>query len=138
MSHPLPILIGVTGSMGAGKSTVASLLAKHLKAPLANADTFARDAVKKGSGALTALIKLCGPSIVTKSGALDRKKFAAVFFSSKRIKSQAEKIIHAEVRRLLISAFQAAARRGARYFIYDVPLAIAFSVESQLSSSSSV
>ena len=74
------IVIGITGSLSAGKSEAAKILQKK-GAKVFDADTAAREAIKKGSPAHRAIVKIFGMGILKKDGEIDRKKIAAHVFS---------------------------------------------------------
>ncbi len=73
-------LVGLTGGIGAGKSTVAALL-RAKGATVVDADEVARAVVEPGQPALAALVERFGASILDADGALDRPKLAAVAFA---------------------------------------------------------
>ncbi|MGD0313826.1 MAG: dephospho-CoA kinase [Acidimicrobiales bacterium] len=73
------LAVGLTGGIGAGKSTVAELLVAH-GAELVDADVIAREVVAPGGPAYQPLIDRFGPEIVDGDGAIDRPKVAALVF----------------------------------------------------------
>ena len=75
------LLVGLTGGIGAGKSTVAALLAAH-GAIILDADQVARDVVEPDQPAFTELVKRFGPEIVGSDGRLDRAELAARAFAT--------------------------------------------------------
>ncbi|MDD4494050.1 MAG: dephospho-CoA kinase [Eubacteriales bacterium] len=97
-------VIGVTGGIGSGKSTVSRII-YHLGARIIDADLAARAAVKKGSAALKELVDEFGDEILTQNGALNRRKLAKIAFSSDenrlKLNSITHKYIAAEIRRKL-------------------------------------
>ena len=76
------LLVGLTGGIGSGKSTVAGLLAAH-GAVILDADAFARDAVRAGTEALAAVVKRFGDEVVGPEGELDRARLASVVFADR-------------------------------------------------------
>ena len=74
------LLVGLTGGIGSGKSTVARLL-QHKGATLVDADEAARDIVEPGEPALAALVERFGPGILLTDGRLDRAGLARIAFS---------------------------------------------------------
>lgn len=74
-------VIGVTGGIGCGMSTVSQMLA-DLGAKVINGDKIARDIVEKGQPTYDALVATFGQGILKSDGSLDRKKLGDIVFSS--------------------------------------------------------
>ncbi|MBK5289217.1 MAG: dephospho-CoA kinase [Acidimicrobiia bacterium] len=87
------LLVGLTGGIGAGKSTVAALLASH-GAVILDADQVARDVVEPDQPAFHALVKEFGPEIVGADGRLDRAVVAAKAFATPEGKAALDAITH--------------------------------------------
>jgi dephospho-CoA kinase len=100
------LLVGLTGGIGSGKSTVARMLAER-GAVVVDADAFARDAVRPGTEALGAVVRRFGDDILRDDGELDRTKLAAIVFGDRDALDDLEAIVHPEVRRMLADALQA-------------------------------
>ncbi len=90
------LLVGLTGGIGAGKSTVASLLARR-GAVIVDADQVARDVVEPGEPAFERLVERFGPGIVGPDGRLDRPKLAEVAFASEEATADLNAITHPAV-----------------------------------------
>ncbi len=73
-------IIGVTGSSGSGKSTVCKILEEKYGAKIIDADKIAKKLSKKGTMYMKSIVEYFGPDIVTKSGALNRKKLADIIY----------------------------------------------------------
>ena len=99
------LLVGLTGGIGSGKSTVADLLARH-GAVILDADAFARDAVRSGSEPFAAVVRRFGQEIVSADGELDRAVLAAIVFADREALADLEAIIHPEVRRMIADGIQ--------------------------------
>jgi dephospho-CoA kinase len=99
------LLVGLTGGIGSGKSTVAGLLAAH-GAVILDADAFARDAVRAGTEALVAVVKRFGDEVLGPEGELDRARLASVVFADREALDDLEAIIHPEVRRMIADGIQ--------------------------------
>jgi dephospho-CoA kinase len=99
------LLVGLTGGIGSGKSTVAALLAAH-GAVILDADAFARDAVREGTDALAAVVQRFGEEVVGPDGELDRARLASVVFADRGALADLEAIIHPEVRRMIADGIQ--------------------------------
>ena len=115
------LLIGLTGNIAAGKSTVARLLAAR-GANLVDADLLAREAVRPGTPALASIVERWGPGVLAPDGALDRPALRAVVFDRPAELEALNAIVHPEVGRLRDRALDAARARGDRTVVCDVPL----------------
>ncbi|MGZ4677094.1 MAG: dephospho-CoA kinase [Acidimicrobiia bacterium] len=115
------LLVGLTGGIGAGKSTVAALLAER-GAVILDADQVARDVVEPGQPAFDALVAEFGPEIVGTDGRLDRAGLAARAFATPEGKAALDAIthpaIHAEFGRRMAEAPTDA------IVVMDVPLLV--------------
>lgn len=92
-------IIGLTGGIASGKSSVALLLAQ-LGASIVDADQLARDAVLPGTEAYTAIVEQFGPAILNSEGSLDRKRLGELIFSDPEAKRRLEAIVHPAIQRL--------------------------------------
>jgi dephospho-CoA kinase len=99
------LLVGLTGGIGSGKSTVAGLLAAR-GAVILDADAFARDAVRAGTAALAAVVQRFGDEVVGPEGELDRARLASVVFADRGALDDLEAIIHPQVRRMIADGIQ--------------------------------
>jgi dephospho-CoA kinase len=115
------LLVGLTGGIGAGKSTVAALLAER-GAVVLDADQVARDVVEPDQPAFTALVGEFGPDIVGADGRLDRAAVAAKAFATPEGKAALDAITHpaiqAEFGRRMLAAPPDA------IVVMDVPLLV--------------
>lgn len=85
--------IGLTGIMGAGKSSVIKIL-HTLAIPVLDCDAINRELIQKGERGYRAIVKAFGTSILTVNGDLDSQKMSDVIFTSKREKEKLEAILH--------------------------------------------
>src|SRR3954467_7064570 len=99
------LLVGLTGGIGSGKSTVAELLARH-GAVILDADAFARDAVHAGTDGLAAVVRRFGDDVLGPDGELDRARLATIVFADREALDDLEAIIHPEVRRMIAEGVQ--------------------------------
>ena len=86
-------LIGLTGGIASGKSTVAKLLAAH-GAETIDADQVAREVVEVGSTGLSSVVKEFGTGILSDTGELDREKLGAIIFADPNRRLILESILH--------------------------------------------
>ena len=91
------LVIGLTGGIGCGKSTVADLFGE-LNVPIIDTDLIARDLVKPGEPALEQIIATFGTSILNKDNHLNRKKLAQICFSDSQLRQKLEAILHPAIR----------------------------------------
>src|SRR5882757_9730280 len=87
------LMVGLTGGIGSGKSTVAEMLARR-GAVIVDADAIAREVVEPGTPTLAKLVERFGPEILHADGSLDRPALAAVAFASEDTKKELEAITH--------------------------------------------
>ncbi len=110
--------IGLTGGIGSGKSTVASLLVRH-GAWLVDTDAIARQLTAPGGAALPALAAEFGADMVGADGALDRDRMRALAFGDASAKARLEAVLHPLIG---AEADAQAARADGRTLVFDVPL----------------
>nr|WP_297422413.1 dephospho-CoA kinase [uncultured Actinotalea sp.] len=113
--------IGLTGGIGAGKSTVAATLAR-LGAVVLDADALAREAVAPGSAGLAAVIAAFGRGVLAADGGLDRAAMARVVFGDDDARQRLEAIVHPRVREL--TAARVALLPADAVVVHDVPLIV--------------
>lgn len=99
------LLVGLTGGIGSGKSTVSRMLEER-GAVVLDADGFARDAVVSGSPGLRSVVERFGPEILTPEGGLDRPKLASIVFADPAALADLEAIVHPVVRRMIADGIQ--------------------------------
>lgn len=90
------ILVGLTGGIGSGKSTVSALLAGR-GAVIVDADAITRELQQPGQPVLTAIVERFGPEVLTPAGALDRPKLASVVFGDPEALAALNAIVHPAV-----------------------------------------
>lgn len=115
-------LIGLTGGIASGKSTVARRLAES-GAVVVDADQLAREAVAPGSPGLAAVAAAFGTDVLAADGSLDRPALGAIVFADAEARERLNAIVHPEVGRLSRARFTAAlAEDPGAIVVYDVPL----------------
>ena len=115
------LLVGLTGNIASGKSTVAQLLSER-GATIIDADVLARRAVERGSKAFDAILKRWGTSVLAPDGHLDRAALRRVVFGNPSELEALNDIVHPEVERLREQRIQEARARGDRVVVCDIPL----------------
>lgn len=88
-----PFLIGLTGNIATGKSTVASMLAR-LGAETVDADRVAHQVMCPGTGAHAQIVALFGPQMVAADGSIDRRRLGQLVFSDPEALARLEAIVH--------------------------------------------
>ena len=121
-------LVGLTGGIGSGKSTVARLLAER-GAIVIDADQVAREVVEPGEPALAAIADRFGPDVIDDEGRLDRPAMAAIVFGDEASRRDLEAITHPRIGERIaqrIAAAQAAedADGRERLVVLDHPLLV--------------
>lgn len=91
-------LIGLTGGIGTGKTTVSKYLAARYQLPILDADIYARDAVAKDSPILEEIKNRYGDRILLSDGSLDRASLGKIVFGDRKEKDWLEQKIHPFVR----------------------------------------
>jgi dephospho-CoA kinase len=116
------ILVGLTGGIGSGKTTVAGMLQER-GAVVFDADAFAREAVAPGSPGLVKVLDEFGDEVRAPDGSLDREALARVVFTDPEKRRALEAITHPEVARLFAEA-SSQYRDTDAVVVYDVPLLV--------------
>ena len=116
------ILVGITGGIGSGKSTVARLLADR-GAVVVDADELARQALEPGTRAYERVCGLFGEQVVNEDGTLNRAEIASIVFADQEKRRALESITHPEVFRLLAQTVELY-RDSDEVVVFDAPLII--------------
>jgi dephospho-CoA kinase len=115
-------VIGLTGGIGSGKSTVARLFAER-GVPIVDADELAREATQPGAPALTE-IAAAWPGVVGPDGVLDRRRLAAAVFGDATARARLEAILHPRIGALSNARFAALASQGHTLALYEAALLV--------------
>ncbi len=115
------IRIGLTGTMGAGKSTVGDLF-EMWGARRVDADVLAREVVEPGQPALEAIRDTFGSGVLRPDGSLDRAALRGIVFKDVGALRRLEAIIHPAVDRLRTALLVAAEAEGVRVVLLEIPL----------------
>ena len=114
------IVVGLTGGIGAGKSTVSSMLADR-GAVIVDADQIARDLQAPGSAVLAAMADRFGAHIILDDGALDRAAVAEIVFNDKASLDDLNGIVHPAMQSEITAQIEAH-RDTERVVVLDFPL----------------
>ncbi len=115
------ILIGLTGSLGAGKSSVGHLF-EQWGAVRIDADLLAREAVEPGTDGLVEIGRQFGSGVISPDGTLDRRALRAIVFADAAARSRLEAIVHPAVDRLRQERIRRARSGGAAVVALEIPL----------------
>lgn len=115
------IRVGLTGTVGAGKSTVGRLF-ESWGARRVDADDLAREAVRPGSPALEAIRERWGEGVISPDGSLDRAALRQEVFGRPGERERLEAIVHPAVGALRRRELDAARRAGTRVLVVEIPL----------------
>lgn len=116
------ILVGLTGGVATGKSTVANMF-KQCGAVVIDADQLAYDVVKPGKPAWREIVKTFGKTVLNPDRTLNRQSLGAIVFRTPAKRRALEAIIHPRVAREQVRLARLAARKDPQaVVIYDVPL----------------
>lgn len=114
-------ILGLTGSFGSGKSTVAAFF-RELGLTVIDADRIARDVVEPGREAHRQIVEAFGEGVLLPDGGLDRVKVARMVFRDAALRETLERIIHPQVRRAEHEQIEKARQAGEALIVLDVPL----------------
>ena len=119
-------LIGLTGGIGSGKSTIARRLAEH-GAVVIDADHVAREVIEPGQPALEAIFTALGQDLRLPDGSLNRSELGSIVFTDKSKLEILNSIVHPAVKARTMTLFAQAPQDAV--VVYDVPLLVEASVD---------
>lgn len=117
----VPLIIGVTGGIASGKSTVARSFERHA-VPWVDADDIARDVVAPDTPALAAITNRYGSAILDAQGRLKRSELRKIVFADRQERQWLESVTHPQIRQQLIEQLDAFRRGSAPYALLVSPL----------------
>ena len=118
-----PFRLGLTGGIGAGKSTVAGMLADR-GAAIIDADALSRATTATGGSAIGQIRTVFGNTLITQDGAMDRDAMRALVFADPTARHRLEAIVHPLVHQAIESAATAAHASGQHWLVFDIPLLV--------------
>jgi dephospho-CoA kinase len=126
------ILVGLTGGVATGKSTVAKMF-KQCGAVVIDADELAHEVVKPGKPAWRAIVTLFGKTMLNQDRSLNRQALGSIVFRNRTKRRQLERIIHPRVAREQARLTKQAARIDpTAVVIYDVPLLFEAGIDTRV------
>jgi dephospho-CoA kinase len=125
-------LIGLTGGVGSGKSTVAGIL-RELGATVIDADEATHAVYEPGTAGFDAVVREFGPEIV-RDGAIDRARLGKLVFNDEGARRRLNAIVHPLVREWMAARTADAIDTGAEVVVQDVPLLYENGLENLFSS----
>jgi len=124
-------VIGLTGGIATGKSTVADFF-QAKGARVIDADQLAREVVEPGGRGLSEIIKVFGTSVLSDDGSLDRKRMGELVFSDTVNRRRLEGILHPEIKRLAEELIASAFLAGCKVVFYVAPLLLEAGVSDRV------
>lgn len=116
------LLLGLTGGIATGKSTVSKRFKEHHKLTIIDADIIARQVVEPGTSAYKAIVKHFGESILQEDGTLDRPALGRAVFGNEPNRLYLNSVVHPAVRKEMLRQVVAAYIKGCDMVILDIPL----------------
>ncbi len=115
------MIIGLTGSIASGKSTVAKMITA-LGLPIVDADIVARDVVEPGAETLTLIAEEFGQDILLEDGTLNRVKLGDIIFHEPSKRKILNDIMHPAIRQEMLRQRDAYIEAGNKHVVMDIPL----------------
>jgi dephospho-CoA kinase len=115
------MIIGLTGSIASGKSTVSNML-KEKGYPIVDADKIARQVVEPGTPVIKEIAEHFGDEVLNEDGSLNREKLGKRIFKSEEERKKLNSIIHPAIRNEMIRQKEQWISKGAGTVILDIPL----------------
>ena len=116
-------VLGITGGIGSGKSTVSSLLAER-GLPVLDADEISRSVTGPMGRAMPEIAETFGKKVVSANGALNRKAMSDIAFSDKKKLDQLSSIIHKHVFEQIDETLKKEKEKGTKCVVLDVPIPV--------------
>ena len=117
-------IIGVTGGVGCGKSTVLSYVEKKYDACVLYSDEAARFLMQRGEPCFAPVVQLFGKEVIGPEGELDRAKIAALVFQDEGLRQQLNGIVHPAVRTYILKQIQEQRDLGRTFFFLEAALLV--------------
>ena len=115
------MIIGLTGSIATGKSTVANMI-KEMNIPVIDADKVAREVVEPGEKAYEQIVEYFGTEILFPDGTLNRKKLGTIVFQDEEKRNVLNSIVHPVIRERMDQQKEEYLAKGYKTVVLDIPL----------------
>ncbi|ARK20574.1 dephospho-CoA kinase [Sporosarcina sp. P26b] len=115
------MIIGLTGSIASGKSTVANML-REKGYPIVDADVIAREVVEPGSPLLDKIQQTFGADVLREDGTLNREQLGAIVFGDETKRQQLNELMHPAIRSQMVKQKEDYVNQGYQTVIMDIPL----------------
>ena len=126
------LILGITGNIASGKSTISKELARR-GAVVVDADQLAREVVESGSSALKKIVKLFGTEVLQKDGDLDRDRLGQMVFADIKVRAMLNRIIHPEIAKKSTEQLQQLKQRtDIPLIVYEAPLLFEVGAETRV------
>ncbi|PWU68185.1 dephospho-CoA kinase [Gracilibacillus dipsosauri] len=116
------MIIGLTGNIASGKSTVSNMLKESYQIPIIDADIIARQVVEPGETSYDQIVETFGRDILLDDQTINRKKLGQLIFHDSSLREKLNNIVHPAVRRRMEEEKQAHLSRGEKVIVLDIPL----------------
>lgn len=117
----MSLVIGLTGGIASGKSTVAKMFA-DLGIPVIDADIIAREVVEPGEEPYNRVVEVFGKEILSPDGSINRPKLGSIIFSNEDRREQLNQIVHPAVRARMLKKKEDYIEQGEKCVVLDIPL----------------
>ena len=117
----MALVIGLTGSIGTGKSTIANKF-RELNIPVIDADVIAREVVEPDTETYRKIVETFGEEILHDDRTLNRKALGSIVFSDEHKRKQLNAIIHPAIRKEMLRQRDDWIEKGKECIVLDIPL----------------
>ncbi|MCR5278516.1 MAG: dephospho-CoA kinase [Lachnospiraceae bacterium] len=111
-------IIGITGGVGAGKSTVLNYIQNHLQCRIIYSDDLAKDLCVRGEVCFEPLVRLLGDKVLGSDGEIDKRTMASMIYADESLRQAVNDIIHPAVYDRIASIAEEERTRGAIRFLF--------------------
>ena len=116
------IILGITGAVGAGTSTIMNRVKEQYGAYTIQADQVGHLLMKKGQICYDAILKQFGREILAEDGEIDRKKLGSIVFSNRELLLKLNNIIHPAVKQYILDQVEEKRQEGCTLFVMEAAL----------------
>lgn len=117
----MALIIGLTGSIASGKSTISSMFSEF-NIPVIDADKISREVVNPGEKAYEQIVAAFGQEILHEDATLNRERLGQIIFADKIKREQLNEIVHPAVRAKMLELREYYVSQGANCVVLDIPL----------------